>query len=58
MLSQGYHRGITIVTLPSGVGPSCSWIDEQPEPMEAKEGKENYAIASYIVVEYNIPKRG
>ena len=27
-----------LVTLPSGVGPSCSWIDEQREPMEAKEG--------------------
>ena len=25
------------VSIPSGVGPSCSWIDEQPDPMEAKE---------------------
>ena len=50
--------GVTVVTLPSGVGSSCSWIDEQPELMEAKEGKEYYEIASYIVVEYNIPKRG
>ena len=28
---------MSLYTLPSGVGPSCSWVDEQPEPMEAKE---------------------
>ena len=31
MLSQGYPY---IVTLPSGLAPSCSLVDEQPEPME------------------------
>ena len=34
------HSTTVLVTLPSGVGPSCPWINEQPEPMEAKEERQ------------------